>query len=367
MERTLELLESTVSPRTRWHFLVLTDRSGRAVGECSDSGDALALAAWLERCASELVGRDLVGDRAELMAGLRTRVASTAPPLHLTAATALGGLEQLLLDLSARRAGEPLWKWLNGAAPDPIPVYANINRMPGGREPGEVAGMAAAAVAAGFKAVKLGPFDVPVPGLAIAQAGLDRIRAVRAAVGDDVAVQVDCHERLPLDEVHAILPDLEELGVAWLEDAVAISDVDHLATLKAATSIPLAGGETMFDVAEATPAVERRVIDVLMPDVKHAGGVEPVLQIARSVPQLAVSPHNPSGPVATAASAQVFAACPNTTVLEYAFGEAAWRSALVGGHERVVEGLLHLDDRPGLGVELDPTHPSVRVLWSALV
>jgi len=54
-------------------------------------------------------------------------------------------------------------------------------------------------------------------------------------------------------------------------------------------------------------------------------------------------------------------------VLEYAFGETDWRSELVGGHERVADGLLHLDDRPGLGVELDPAHPSVRVLWSASV
>ena len=367
MERTLELLESTVSPRTRWHFVVLTDGSGRSVGECSDSGDPRALAAWLGRWVTDLAGRDLVADRRELLAGLRERVASAAPPFRFTAATALGGLEQLLLDHSSRRTGEPLWKWLNGAAPEPIPVYANINRMPGGRTPDDVAEMAMAAVAAGFTALKLGPFDTPVAGLPLAQVGLDRIRAVRTAVGEHVTLQVDCHERLPVDEVHAILPALEDVGVAWLEDAVAISDVDHLAALKAATAIPLAGGETMFDVAEAQPAVERRVIDVLMPDVKHAGGVEQVLQIARSVPQLAVSPHNPSGPVATAASAQLFAACSNTTVLEYAFGEAAWRSELVGGHERVIDGQLHLDDRPGLGVELDPTHPSVRVLWSALV
>ena len=186
-------------------------------------------------------------------------------------------------------------------------------------------------------------------------------------MGDDITVQVDCHERLPLDEVHALLPHLEELGVAWLEDAVAIDEIEALSALKAATTIPLAGGELIFDAAEAVPAVELGVIDVLMPDVKHAGGVEQVLSIARSVPQLAISPHNPSGPVATAASAQLFAACPNTTVLEYAFGETPWRSELVGGHEQLADGYLHLDDRPGLGVELDPAHPSIRVLWSALV
>ena len=155
--------------------------------------------------------------------------------------------------------------------------------------------------------------------------------------------------------------------MAWLEDAVAIAEVDALSELKAATTIPLAGGELIFDAAEARAGRGQGVIDVLMPDVKHAGGVEQVLRIARSVPQLAVSPHNPSGPVATAASAQLFAACPNTTVLEYAFGETPWRSELVGGHELLADGHLHLDDRPGLGVELDPAHPSIRVLWSALV
>lgn len=367
MPRTFELLESTVSDRTRWHFLVLRGKDGSSVGECSDAGDSAALVAFLQRLAPRLVGRDLVAERDALLSELRAEVSAVALEARLTAATALGGLEQLLLDLAARSAGEPLWKWLDAAAPNPIPVYANINRMPGGRSPAAVGEMAQAAVAAGFTAIKCGPFDVPEDGRPLAEVGLDRIRAVRRAVGDDISLQVDCHERLPVHEVLALVPQLEELGVAWLEDAVAIGEVDHLTELKSATTIPLAGGELMFDPDEAMPAVHRGVIDVLMPDVKHAGGIEQVLHIARSVPQLAVSPHNPSGPVATAASAQLFAACPNTTVLEYAFGETDWRSELVGGHERVADGLLHLDDRPGLGVELDPAHPSVRVLWSASV
>jgi galactonate dehydratase len=367
MQRTLELLESTVSCRTRWHFLVLTEEGGRAVGECSDSGDPQALALWLDGVAPLLAGRDLVADRDDVLGALRADVRRTRPPARLAAATALGGLEQLLLDVVSRRAGEPLWKWLDSAHPEPIPVYANINRMPGGRSPDDFSQMAAAAVAAGFTAVKCGPFDVAQPGRPLAEVGLERIRAVRAAVGDDVTVQVDCHERLPMAQVHALLPQLEDLGIAWLEDAVSIEQVSDLAELKAATTIPLAGGELMFDAGEALPAAGQGVIDVLMPDVKHAGGVEQVVRIARSVPQLAVSPHNPSGPVATAASAHLFGACSNTTVLEYAFGEAAWRSELVGGHELVADGRLHLDDRPGLGVELDPTHPSIRVLWSAFV
>jgi galactonate dehydratase len=367
MSRTLELLESTVSRRTRWHFVVLTHEDGRAVGECSDSGDPAALADWLQRAAAELVGRDLVGEREDVLDGLRSLVAATEPERRFAAATGLGGLEQLLLDLGAQHRGEPLWKWLDSAAPAPIPVYANINRMPGDRAPETVGAMAASAVAAGFAAVKCAPFDVPVTGRTLAEVGLERIRAVRRAVGDDVALQVDCHERLPFEEVRALLPAFEELGLAWLEDAVAIGRVDQLAELRAATTLTLAGGETMFAPEDAASAVERDLVDVLMPDVKHAGGIAQVLRIAQAAPRLAVSPHNPSGPVATAASGQLFGACSNATVLEYAFGEVPWRADLVGGHERVTDGHLHLDDRPGLGVELDTTHPSVRVLWSAPV
>src|SRR3954454_1566557 len=263
MQRTLELLESTVSCRTRWHFLVLTEEDDRAVGECSDSGDAHALAQWLEGIAPRLAGRDLEAQRNEVLGALREEISPTSTPARLIAATALGGLEQLLLDAVSRRAGEPLWKWLNSARPEPIPVYANINRMPGGRSPDDFARMAGDAVAAGFTAVKCGPFDVPQPGRPLAEVGLERIRAVRQAVGDDVTVQVDCHERLPLAQVHDLVPQLEKLGIAWLEDAVSIEQVDELAELKAATTIPLAGGELMFDPAEAFPAAARGVIDVL--------------------------------------------------------------------------------------------------------
>ncbi len=367
MPRTLELLESRVTTRTRWHFLALTHAGGRSVGECSDSGDPRSLARWLAGVVPVLFGRDLIDERDEILTDLRADVAGRDPAGRFAAATGLGGLEQLMLDLAARRAGEPLWKWLDSAPPAPIPVYANVNRMPGGRSPADVAGMAAAAVDAGFTAIKCAPFDEPESGRPLAEVGLERLRMVRRAVGDQVTLQVDCHERIPVDEVHSLLPELEEAGVAWLEDAVGIDDVDQLAGLKAATTIPLAGGETMFDAAEARAAVARGALDILMPDVKHAGGVRQVLEIARSLPQLAISPHNPSGPVATAASAQLFTACPNSTVLEYAFGETDWRSELVGGHELVTHGQLHLDDHPGLGVELDTTHPSIRVLWSALV
>jgi galactonate dehydratase len=367
MNRALELLESAVSGRTRWHFVVLRDADGVAVGECSDSGNPAKLVAEAAVLADEMRGRDLLACRTEIVDAFARRVGELPRADAFVTATLMGGLEQMLIDYASQAAGEPLWSWLGGSPPGPVPIYANINRMPGGREPGDLAAMARQAVTAGFTAVKCAPFDVAPPDRPLPAAGLSRLQAIREAVGDDVELKVDCHERLSLDEIHDVLPALEGLGISWLEDAVAIDQVSQLRALRAATTIPLAGGEFMFDPAEASAAVSERLVDVLMPDVKHAGGVEQVLAIARGAPEVAISPHNPSGPVATAASAQLFAACPNATVLEYQFGETPVRSELVGGVEHVAEGLLHLNGRPGLGVRLNTAHPSFRVLWSTTI
>lgn len=367
MSRTLELLESHVSDRTLWHFVVLREAGRVAVGECSDSGDPAKLVAELKVLTQEMRGHDLLARRTDIVEAFARRVGELPHPEAFVTATLMGGLEQMLLDQASQAAGAPLWEWLGGSRPAPVPIYANINRMPGGREPGDLAAMARQAVDAGFAAVKCAPFDVAHPDRPLPAAGLSRLRAIRDAVGDDVALKVDCHERLSLDEVHDVLPDLEDLGIGWLEDAVAIDQVGELRALRAATSIPLAGGERMFAPSEAGAAVSERLVDVLMPDVKHAGGVEQVLSIARGAAELAISPHNPSGPVATAASAHLFAACPNATELEYQFGETHLRSEIVGGLESVADGRLHLDGRPGLGVTLDTAHPSLRVLWSTTV
>jgi galactonate dehydratase len=364
MSRTLELLESHVSDRTQWHFVVLKDADHLALGECSDSGHPTRLVAELEVAAREMRGRDLLADRVGIVDALARRVGEQTGPEAFVRATLMGGLEQLLTDHAAQAAGEPVWKWLGGSAPAPVPLYANINRVPGGRAPRDVAAAASKAVAAGFSAVKCAPFDVADADRSLAATGLRRLRALRQAVGDDIELRVDCHERLPAEEIHHLLPALEDLGIGWLEDAVAMDQTQGLQALRAATTIPLAGGELMFHAAEADIAVSEGLIDVLMPDVKHAGGIQRVLSIARGAPELAVSPHNPSGPVATAAAAHLFAVCPNATELEYQFGEAPWRSDLVGGLERTADGRLHLDDRPGLGLTLDTRHPSLRVLWS---
>ncbi|MFI6515779.1 enolase C-terminal domain-like protein [Spirillospora sp. NPDC050679] len=333
----MRLYRVAVSARTDWLVIGLSDAEGRrGWGECSDAGPPEAV--------------------------VRRLAEPEAPAGRFLDLTVRGALDQARRDLAARAEDVPLWKWLGGADPGPVPVYANINRVPGGRTPGEVAAAALAAVRAGFGAVKLAPFDAPGDA-PLPLLGLARVRAVRDAVGPDVRVMVDCHERLPLAELEPLLGDLAALDLTWLEDAAGIDDPPGLRRLRARTPLPLAGGEFAADPAQVLAA--RGLLDVVMPDVKHAGGVDAALALARAAADggAAVSFHNPSGPIATAVSAHLTGVVPG--VLEFMFGEADWRPRVVGGAERVRDGLLHLSQSPGIGLDLDVTHPRVTLLWSA--
>ena len=103
------------------------------------------------------------------------------------------------------------------------------------------------------------------------------------------------------------------------------------------------------------PLITGQAVDVVMPDVKHCGGLQEARRIAAlaELYDIAVSPHNPSGPVATAASVQLCAGMPNFDVLEYQWGEVAWRGELVDPPERFQNGQIAVTDRPGLGIELN--------------
>jgi galactonate dehydratase len=212
------------------------------------------------------------------------------------------------------------------------------------------------AVADGFTAIKCAPFDVPVAGMSTLQAGLARVAALRAAVGEGVALMVDCHERVPLSALEPLLPAIALLDVTWLEEAVPASDIAGLRRIREASDMRIAGGEFVGESVELAPAVEQRLLDVVMPDVKHAGGLLSAAALARAFAATEVSPHNPSGPIATAASAHLFAAVPNTAILEYAYGEVDWRPELLSGDETVRDGQLVVPTGPGLGVDLDTTN-----------
>jgi len=281
----------------------------------------------------------------------------------LIAATAASALEQAMWDLAGKALGAPVYELLGGKLRDRLPLYANVNRATNERSPEEFAANAAKAVAQGFRAVKAAPFDdfpplssPPAELEAKRELGIRRIEAMRRAIGPRVDLLVDCHSHFDRALSIEVARRLEPVSLYWYEEPVRPEQLDDTAAIKAAVKQKMAGGEVLFGVEGFEPLCRRRALDVIMPDVKHCGGILEGRKIAAvaDVHGVVVSPHNPAGPVSTAASAQLCAGLANFGILEYAWGEVDWRGDLVDPPERISGGELVLSDRPGLGVALAP-------------
>ena len=163
-----------------------------------------------------------------------------------------------------------------------------------------------------------------------------------------LACRVDFHERFAPGDFFALLPALEALTLDWVEEPFARGPA--YADLRDRTTLRVAAGELFWGTETFRQLVDRAWVDVIMPDVKHVGGFGPllrVLELGRG--RIEVSPHNPSGPISTAASLHAAALFPDTVrSLEFAFDRIGSRAAT---GEVVEQGDLYLTDRPGWGVE----------------
>ncbi len=345
-----------VNHRGDWLFVqVHTDAGLTGVGEASHSGnDSMAVAA-LHHFDGLLRGHEPSRIEAALQK-MRALDGGRA------AQTALSGVEQALWDILGQALGVPVHILFGGALRDRIRLYANINRHVRTRTPEGFARAAIQAVDEGFTAIKLAPFDelrspdhFRTGPKAAWRMGVARVEAVRAAIGDAVELAVDCHGRMESSEALVVAEALAGCGLFWYEEPVPDQQVDDLAALTARVPMPTASGESLFGLEEYRPFLTRRVVDVLMPDVKQDGGLLATKQIAAAatMQQLLVAPHNPAGPVATAATAQVISTAPNFYILEYAWGEADWRADLLDPAEKIEEGYLVLSAEPGIGHRLN--------------
>ena len=279
-------------------------------------------------------------------------------------ATAFSGLEQAQWDLAGKALGASVSDLFGGRLRDMLPVYANINRATSDRTPDGFAANARAAVDEGFAALKAAPFD-GFPALtdpaadveAAADLGVACVAAMRAAVGPEVAIKIDAHSNFDVPLSIEVARRLEPHNLSWYEEPIPPQRVDETKTIHDAIEQRMAGGEFLFGMAGFAPLCEQRAVDVVMPDVKHCGGLTEARRIAAvaDLYGVAVSPHNPSGPVATAASVQLCAAMSNFDILEHQWGEVPWRGDLLDPPERFENGRITIPDAPGFGVELNET------------
>src|SRR4029453_793659 len=147
----------------------------------------------------------------------------------------------------------------------------------------------------------------------------------------------------------------EPYRLAWYEEPVPPEKVEETREIRRRIKQPMAGGEILFGVAGFTPLIRNQSVHVILRGVKHGwGGVEMTrIGAAAETDGVSVAPHNPSGPVSTAASVQVCAVLKNFRLLELQWGEVDWRSEVLQPHELFVKGSIAVPDRPGFGVELN--------------
>ena len=347
-----------VDDKTEWVFLELVADDGtRGAGEALLGGDEALVADALTHAARALVGEDALTATAPADRLARERATG------LLDATVRSAIDQCLWDLRARAAGQPLHRMLGALRREAVTLYANINRGTRVRSPRAFAARAAEARENGYQAVKIAPFDGLSRANAHAREGrsayaaaLERVRAVRDALGYEPMLMVDCHWRLDVATALRFLDDTAELRLDWLEDPLPYHDLDGWERLKGSARVQLAGGETARGMRDLLGFLRRGILDVVMPDIRFFGGVSGLAALSQLALEhhVSVAPHNPRGPVATLASAHVMATCPAFSMLEYQYGECAWRGDLVGGAEAIGDGALALPAAPGIGAALDP-------------
>ena len=351
-----------VNHRGDWIFIqVETDDGIVGLGEASHSGDDALLARLVgRRLRPRLVGRDPTAIEP-LWRELPCTPAGGTVEGRLQG-TAVSGIEQALWDVNGRALGVPIHRLLGGALRDRIRLYANVNRAVTDRSPAGFADAARAAVREGFGAVKLAPFDGVSWSISgpearrLVRLGIERVEAVREAIGPDVELMVDCHSRFTRELATRVARELARCRLACYEEPVDLAaDPEGLAAVAAAVEVPIAAGEELFGRAAFWPLIRGRPASTIMPDVKHCGGLWEGRKIAAlaETARIMVSPHNPAGPIATLASAHLAATLPNFSLLEYAWGEVPWRAGLTRPREPIGDGYLAVPRGPGLGAVLD--------------
>jgi galactonate dehydratase len=361
-----ELLPVRATERTVWLFVRLrTDAGLTGIGEASDAfGFANTTRQDAARMESELKGFfRLIEGRSPLeISAYRQRGAPLALMGGLVSATAYSAIEQALWDLAGKALDVPTASLFGGRVRDTLPAYANVNRATAPRTPAGFANAARAAVREGFRAVKAAPWDgFPAPGSptpaieAAVESGIASVVAMREAIGPDVELMADCHSFFDVPLAVRVARRLEPQGLAWYEEPVAPERVAEALEIRQRITQPMAGGEILFGAAGFAPLIRTRAVHVIMPDVKHCGGLLELTRIAAmaAVDGVTVAPHNPSGPVSTAATVQVCSVLDNFRLIELQWGEVAWRSEVVNPPERFERGSIAVPDRPGFGVELN--------------
>ena len=338
----------------RWLFVrVETDDGAFGWGEASLEGWAEAVDGVFDVYRDRFIGADPFNIEDIWQVGFRGGFYRGGAVIM----SALSGLEQALWDLKGRTLGVPAWQMLGGKVRDRVRSYAWI----GGDRPHEITEAAEVRKSQGFNAVKMNA-TAEMEWIGTPRQFDEVLQRVAAAQALGMDVGLDFHGRVHRPMAKQLAKALEPMGLLFIEEPLLSENLEGLKEIAGLVSTPIALGERLYTRWEFKPVFEDGFVDIIQPDLSHAGGILEVRKIAAMAEayDIAVAPHCPLGPLALGACLQIAACTPNHAIQEVSLGI----HYNVGGHDLLnfvtnkealtpVDGYLPVPDRPGLGVEID--------------
>lgn len=273
--------------------------------------------------------------------------------------SALSGIDQALWDIKGKFFGAPVSALLGGKCRDRIKVYSWV----GGDRPSDVGAAALEKKRQGFSAVKMNATEElqMIDSYDKLDAVLERVAAIRESCGKYFGIAIDFHGRVHRPMAKVLAKKLEEFDPMFLEEPVLCEHMDCFREIAAVCSIPIATGERLFSKYDFRRLLQAGGVDIIQPDLSHAGGITEVRKIAAMAEayDVALAPHCPLGPIALAACLNVDAVSYNAVIQEqsigihYNVGKSVLDYVTNQADFQFTDGFVDMPSRPGLGVQVN--------------
>ncbi len=339
--------------RTNWVFVkVYTDGGITGVGEGTLEYKEKALCGAIEHVKNYLIGKDPRQIEKHYHDIYRDAYWRGGAVLM----SALSAVEIALWDILGKSLNVPVYQLLGGKVNDKVRIYVN-GWFAGAKTPEEFGLKAKEAVKKGVTAMKWDPFGKNY--LQISNKDLDTalkcIAAVREAVGDQVDLLIEAHGRFDVPTGIKIAKEIEQFKPMFLEEPVPPNNLEALKAVRDKSPVAISAGERLYTRFDYNELFRLRAADYIQPDISHAGGIMELKKLAAiaEANYIPFAPHNPSGPIANAATLQLAACCPNFCILEIMYSDVVYRKDVTNENLEYKDGFIKIGDKAGLGIELN--------------
>ncbi len=347
---------NTYFVRPRWGFVEIeTDAGFTGWGEAVLEGHAKAVLACVEEMSDYLIGAD-PANIEDIWTTLYRAGFYRGGGVMMSA---ISGIDQALWDIKGKVFGAPVYELLGGKCRDKMKIYCWV----GGDRPSDVGAAALEKKNEGFSAIKMNATEElqMVDTYDKLDAVLERVAAIRETCGKYFGIAIDFHGRVHKPMAKVLAKKLEEFDPMFIEEPVLCENMEDFRDIAAACNIPIATGERLFSKFDFKRLLTAGGVDIIQPDLSHAGGITEVKKIAAMAEayDVALAPHCPLGPIALAACLNVDAVSYNAVIQEQSIGihYNVGKSVLdyVNNKEdfRFTDGCVQLPVKPGIGVDVN--------------